>query len=276
MLHQASEKEIQQNLSFVYSLALDQSCSGYPVYTDGLKTREDFVQSVWRSFQDKNSEVLLYEVEGRVEGWIQFFFLPEDRYLQTDGFFIARHTRAALAEFLDYAGTRFSGYELYLGFPGSNTEAVSFLRERGWACVEDLCHDVLFFDRYPLAREPGDVVPVTRENFPAFRQIHDDSIYWNSDRLYKRLDDWRIYLYNRDGSPAGALFLTGGEIFGLDYREGNFDREAYDALMTRALNDCKRQGMEHIVCFHEPESQSAALEMGFSCVGEYLLFVKAI
>lgn len=276
MLRRASKEEIQQNLSFVYSMALDQTRSGYPIYTDGIRTRDDLVQALEHSFSDENAGVLLFEMEGRMEGLIQFFFLEEDRYLQTDGFLIASHTQDALAEFLAYAEARFPGYEVYFGFPGSNADAVSFLRERGWPCVERLYHDVLFLDRYRLRPEQGEVVRVNRENFPAFRQIHDDACYWTSGRLYQQLEDWRIYLYLREGLPAGALLLKEDEIFGLDYSGGAFDREVYLALTARALNDGKRQGRRYAVALHEPESQSAALEIGFSCVGEYLLFVKRI
>lgn len=280
MLRKGSWEEIEQNLDFAYSLAMDQTRSGYPLYADGIKTREDFVQSVKKCFSDENSEVLLFELEGRVEGLIQFYYLAEDRYLQTEGFSIARHTDTALAEFLDYARVHFSGYELYLGFPKRNAVAGSFLRKQGWECVEELCHNIIFFDQYSFQTEPGDVEQVTRVNFPAFQEIHDNNRFWNSDRLFQNLDSWDLYLYSKDKRPMGTLFMTavmsGGEIFGVDYRDRVFDRGAYAALMARALNDCKRRGKKYLIYLDDPKFQSAAAEMGFTCVGEYMLFVGQI
>ena len=40
---------------------------------------------------------------------------------------INRNAEQALTEFLEYAGVHFTGYDLYLGFPKRNTNAISAL-----------------------------------------------------------------------------------------------------------------------------------------------------
>ena len=44
MLVKATLEDIETYGDFVYQIALDQTKSAYPTYTDGIKTREDFLR----------------------------------------------------------------------------------------------------------------------------------------------------------------------------------------------------------------------------------------
>ena len=74
----------------------------------------------------------------------------------------------------------------------------------------------------------------------------------------------------------GYICARDGEIFDLGYRDTIFDANTYKALVTAVLNDLKSQGREHLIFFNDEESQTAALEIGFNCVAEYVLYVKNI
>lgn len=263
-----------------YALALDQTRSGYPLFSDGIATKEQFAAWAWESHTQENRDLLLFLLDGRVEGWIQFFWIEEDRYLQTDGFLIRRNTRQALAEFTEYARVHFPGYTLYLGFPRRNQDAVHALESAGWACIEESYHDVFSLADYTPRPDAQGVVRVTRENFSAFRVLHrvDASTYWNAQRIERTLDAWQIYLLagSETGAPAGAVYARDGEIFGIDYREGRFDAAVYRALVTAILNAFYRAGRTHVVFFQDEAAQSAALELGFRCAAQYVLFCKQI
>lgn len=276
MLRKATEAEISQYMDSAYDLAMAPACSGYPAYFDGMKTKEDFVFQAWRSFREENREILLFIHEETVEGWIQFYFLPEDNYLQTEGFNIRNHTQTALAELVEYCRVHYAGYELYFGFPADNCNAVSYFEELGWPCTERSWNQVLHLKDYTPRPESPNVRKVTTDNFDDFRTIYspyDAGIYWNCQRLYGALDRWHIYLYDREDKPAGAVFYMDGEIFGLIFADGIFDEEVCCALLTRAANDHKARGLAHIVFFEDEDAPSAAEEMGFQRVGKYLLFV---
>ncbi|MDE5588994.1 MAG: hypothetical protein K2J60_07605 [Acetatifactor sp.] len=66
------------------------------------------------------------------------------------------------------------------------------------------------------------------------------------------------------------------EIFGIDFPDGIYDSDVYRALLTAALNDCKRRGAKHMVFFNEDESQTDALACGFRCIGRYVCFKKTL
>lgn len=278
MLIKAAKEDIAQYMDFAYSLALDQAKSGYPLWSDGISTKEEFVDYVWESYRNDDRDILLFVVDGVVEGWIQFFYIEQDRYLQTNGFLINRNTEQALTEFLEYACAHFTGYDLYLGFPKRNTNAISFLQKRNCRLIEESYHDIFVFDGSAIQAETDGIVRVTESNFSEFRKIHqtDPDTYWSSERIFSTLNEWLIYLLYREGIAVGYICARNGEIFSLGYRDDIFDKSAYQALVTVILRDLQAAGYQHMIFFNNEESQSAALDLGFSCVGEYVLYMKSV
>lgn len=103
MLKKLAEQDLDRYVEFAYALALDVTKSGYPTYADGIKTKQDFIARARRAFSDENEEILLFEREGRTEGWIHYYHLPEDRYLDTNAFCVREGMGEALAEFTAFA-----------------------------------------------------------------------------------------------------------------------------------------------------------------------------
>ena len=278
MLVKATRKDIEQYMDFAYSLAMDQTKSGYPLWSDGISTKEEFEDHVWKSYRNDDRDIVLFVIDGVVEGWIQFFYIEQDQYLQTNGFLINSNTEQALTEFFEYAHAHFAGYDLYLGFPKRNSNAVSFLQRAGCRLIEESYHDSFAFEDSAIQPETAGIVKVTECNFSDFREIHqvDSDTYWNSDRIYSLLNEWSIYLRYRNDIAVGYVCSRDGEIFSLGYRDNVFDKNTYKALVSVILSDLKAAGYKHMTFFNDEEGQPAALELGFSCVGEYVLYVKSI
>ena len=279
MLVKATKKDIERHMEFAYSLAMDQTKSGYPLWSDGVSTKEEFAERVWKSYESEDRDILLFVVDGVTEGWIQFFYIAEDRYLQTNGFLINSHTERALTEFLEYAHGRFPGYDLYLGFPKRNTDAISALQKRNCRLIQECYHDIYIFDGADIHTETEGIVRVTESNFSEFRKIHqtDPETYWNSERIFQALDEWLIYLLYRENIAVGYICVKNGDIVSLGYGDNTFDKSAYKSLVTVILRDLQAAGYKKLIFFNDDEeSQSAALELGFSCVGEYVLYIKRV
>lgn len=277
MLIKPTAEEAEQYIDFAYELALDTTRSGYPTYTDGIKPKEDFVDTCHRGLSRDDREVLLYLEDGKVSGWIQF--LVEEEYLEANIFNIAGSIPQALAEFTDYCAANYPDCKLCMGFPGDNKDAIAYLSQNGWSCEEQSYNNVLFFEDYELRQESADVVKVTRENYSDFRRIHkrvQGDMYWNADRLYDAMDEWDIYLYG----DTAAIYCRDCEIlmdiYGVDFEDGSYHRDAFCALVTKVLNECKRQGKKNMGFFGDNENQADILDMGFHCVGEYVLFAKKV
>ncbi len=282
MLVKATAEDIRKYGELVYSLALDPAKSCYPTYGDGIKTKAGFFDAARRAIERETSEVLLFDTEERIEGWVSYFWVPEDRYLQLDGFNINRGTEQALAELLDRIKTEFAGYTAYFGFPADNREAVAFLRTHGFKCIEQDWNHSFFFDSYTPKEYDQRVEKISCENFEKFRAVYhaDPETYWDCDRIFERIDDWIIFVYGQSGTPIATVFLTGGEeyfeIYGTEFADGVFQEAVFRELLTASLNECKRLGAKFLTYFCGEEERHVLTELGFRCVGRYVLYVTEI
>ncbi len=272
-------KELEKYLDFAYGLALEPSYSGYPTYADGVKTRQDFIRQAQEALGDENKGIFLFEREGKAVGWIQYYCIPEDRYFSSSSFLTETGAAQALEEFLAFGKENYPGYDVWLGFPAENREAVEYLADHGFQLLERSQHEILFFEEYAPLPETGDLRRVTKENFQDFRELHDpiaEEMYWNSDRLFKALDQWEIYLLYENGRAEAAVYWTDGtlmlEIFGMDFRNGLFREELFRNLLIKCLNEGKNSGAKALCYFMEEQEKQLAAPLGFRHIGEYLCF----
>ena len=282
MLIKASLEDVEKYGELAYSLALQPEKSGYPTYCDGIKTKPDFFTAARKAAGGENAELLLFYLNGQFEGWISYYWIPEDKYIQTDGFAINHGAAQALAELLDRIGEALPGYTAYLGFPGENREAAVFLEARGCKCIEQAWNHSFFFENYRPAEHEDCVERISRMNFHKFRAVYHapPETYWNCDRIFDSIDEWTIFVYDRADSPAAAVFLTGNggyyEIYGMEFADDAFQEDICRALLTASLNACRRMGGKYLTYFCGERERRVLSEMGFRCVGRYVLYTTPI
>ena len=281
MLTPLQPEEFNRYVDWAYRLALDLTCSGYPTYADGIKTREAFILAAKRCLETGNREVLLFHVDGEVRGWIQWYWLPEDQYAQASCFLTATHTEQALTEFVAHAAKACPGYALHLGFPTDNARAVQWLQQNEFRLLEQSVNHTLFFDRYERREAPREVSRMSgSDDEAAFRAIHTDAdLYWTAERILADRENWHVYLYRDGNRPVAALYAQGladgwPEIFGI---AGGNHAATYRTLMTACLNDCQAAGCAHMTYFEEDESKLPILhELGFEVVSRYVCYQKIL
>lgn len=284
MLRALKQEEFERYAEFAFSLALDLSKSSYPTYTDGIKCKEDFIRTAEKAFEKENEEILLFSIEGEVKGWIHYYFLPEDNYLCPESFLTESAPEAALEEFMQYVSEKFPGADLYMSFPKENERVVAYLEADGFRLLEHSYPHVLHLEEYTCREAAKQAIYLTEERYEAFAKLHDTQageMYWNSERIKKELDDWRIYGYYEDGRLLGAIYcLNEGlmlEIFGIDFLDGRVWEDCYRALMAGCLNDAKNRGDRHLAYFAEEERELGILqEFGFCRTGTYVCYIKRI
>lgn len=277
MLRVCSKNEFEKYIDFAYELATDLTKSGYPTYCDGIKTKEMFVERSLKAFERETEEMLLFEQEGEVQGFIHYYWIPEDRYLDTTGFNVNRAMEQALSEFLTFVGERFKGYDLFLGFPAENKSAVNFLARQNFECIEDDYNNTAFLDKCNNIPESNDLIRIGKENYDSFNVLHkqiEGDIYWNSERIFADLDNWVIFVKERDGKPQGAVYYMDAldgwfEIFGIDLNNNEYHPEVFKELLNAALVHAKSRGGKVMTFFCNEEGEEAAMECGFTCIGNY-------
>lgn len=279
MLRLITEAEFDRCTGFAYELALDPARSGYPVYYDGMKTRENFVSRTRKALERPGEDVLLFVEDGEVEGLIAFEHPEEEHYLHAFTFSIRRDTGTALAEFVGYCRERWPGFLLDLGFPAENFEAISWLDGQGIPCNERSWNFLLNLDGYDPLPEPDCVKRVGAENFEEFAAVHrqiQGDMFWNCDRVRATLNRWAIFVTG-EGETAGEVLMTldgdpHEEIFALEFVDGQYHEGAFRALLTAALNLLKAHGTKWLTFFvDEGCPQGEALKaLGFRLVGTFV------
>ena len=280
MLRLCSREEFDRYVDFAYELASDLTKSGYPTYCDGIKTKEMFVARNLKAFERDTEEILLFEHDGTVQGLIHLYWIPEDLYLSTNVFNINKAAEQAIEEFLAYAGEKFKGYDLYLGFPAENKTAVEYLSGHGFECIENDYNNTAFLDEINPIPESSGTIRIDQNNYDRFQVLHEQiegDMYWNSGRIYENLDDWIIYVNEKDGKPQGAVYYTDAddgwyEIFGIDIDQDLYNSSLFKELLNTALYDTKQRNGRTMTFFCEKEYENITTECGFHCVGNYLCY----
>lgn len=280
MLKKCTRQEFEKHVDFAYALALVPSKSSYPTYRDGIKTKEMFLERAEKAFSRDTEDILLFEHNGKTEGWIHYYRIPEDKYLSTVSFNINSDAAEAMQEFLDFAKTEFCGYDLYLGYPAENKDAVKFLSSHGFECIESSYNNTAFLEKHKIMPHSDEIVRITKKNYGCFRALHEqaeENMYWNCDRIYADLENWAIFVKMTDGEPVGTVYYTRAgdgwfEIFGTDMKDGVNDPDLLAELVNAALNDAKVRGGRFMTWFCEEENLEAAKRSNFMCVGKYVCY----
>ena len=280
MLRNCTKTEFDLYADFAYELATNTEKSAYPTYCDGLKTKEMFMERLSKAFERDTEEVLLFEIDGKIEGLIHYQWLPKDNYVATCGFNINTATGQALSEFIAYVRAKCKGYDLYLGFPADNKVAIQYFEKQAFECIEDDYNNIAFMDKISVPSADKKLTRINKDNYHLFKILHDQiegDMYWNSERIFEDLDHWVIYVEQNNDSPQGAIYYmdeTDGwlEIFGVDMDGGVIHQDIFRDLLIAALSDAKNKGGRVMTFFCDEDGEQTALECGFTCVGRYLCY----
>ncbi len=290
MLIPLQEKDLDKYIDFAYELALDPARTFYPVFFDGIKTKENFIARARKAFSKPEDEILLYQADGAVEGWLHYYHLPEDHYIQLYTSCIRQNTTGALEELSGYLAERYPGCDWFVGFPAENREAEAWAKGAGFRQFDDAQNYSFFFDRYDPVPDDPSVERITEENFEKFQRVHrtiEADMFWNCQRVREKLSDWTIFVAEEDG-VAGEIIAkeiiasgSGGstyEIFAMCCEDGQHHEDLYRRLLTRFLNEGKRQSAKDLTFFvgTDDEMNRIMPELGFHHVGRYLGYHKVI
>lgn len=274
MIRNLNENEFEQYIDFAYHLVLDLSKSSFPIYTDGVKDKESFYEVARRGIERKHHEILLFEKDDVVEGWIHYYYLEEDKYLGVNTILINNGYAQALAELLDYWKNKFAGYSWNMYLPEENQEAISFLKEQGYGDRGQEYVNVLLFEDYIVQQNYKNVILVDKKNFELFRSVHsqfEDDMYWTSEKIEKHIENWEIFAYAEEEKCLGAVYYNGKgeedlEIFGIDVLDSLYKNDVIENVLICCLNHAKKSGAKSMYFFNEDTfTQELAIKVGFQC-----------
>jgi hypothetical protein len=267
MLKKLEKKDFDTYISIAYQISMDLSKTSFPVYVDGIKTKENFIQRAKKGMQSKNEEILIFVDNGSVQGLIHYYVLEEDKYIGVNFISIRESYVKALRELLDYWRIRYSGYEWNIYFPEQNVNAISYMAQIGCEDAEQSVVEVLLFDEYHMHPESDSIIHITKENFHEFSNIHhrfEKDMYWTSERMLEDLEHWEVFVLPN----KGAIYYNGKgkgnlEIFGIDICEEETSVDTSKLLLISALNHAKKSNGKSMYFFTESDTKKIAESLGF-------------
>lgn len=279
MLKKISRQEYNKYIDYIYGLSADISCSAFPIYADGVKTKELFLSKSKKGLDGKGEEILLYERDGKVCGWIHYYFIESDKYLGISSMLTEKGFGDALAELFQYWSERYKGFSWCFYLPSENREALDFMAKNGFEIASRDIVDVLLFKNYTPINQAANVIAINSGNFELFSDIHrqcDSGMYWNSERIEKNLDRWRIFAYIEEGKCIGTLYYVCAgkdlEIFGIDYADQRYNPYVTEQLLICGLNKAKETEAESMYFFNDEETHIIAEKLGFKRITEACCF----
>lgn len=276
MLRPVCLEELDVLIDAFWPVALDLTRSTYPTYTDGVKTRADFAETIRRAHQADWGEVLVHVCDGAVNGLL-VTDEADDVYVSLHVCLTHVHQPECLAETLAYLCAKHPGKTLWLGFAPENTEMLAFAEAMGFRLLDDSVNWNIALDAWNPQESELSSLPVTHGNYAAFRALWTDAdMYWNADRISAALEQWTLFI-TADGRGAVACMDEGVmlEIFGFQYRDG-YDEAVHRALLTACLNSAKANGAKYLTYFSAPEEAAVMQSQGFRRVSDYRCYEKKL
>lgn len=271
--------DIDARIDEFWFVALDLTRSTYPTYTDGIKTREDFADTLHRAAGADWGEVLLHVHGDEVNGLIVIDQVDEE-YVSLRVCLTYAHQRECLNEVLAHIVAKHAGRTLWLGFAPENADLLALARENDFGLLDDSTNWTLHLDDWAMQPEDAHVVAVKRTNYADFRAVWTDTgMYWNADRIWEAFDQWTLHVYRDEQGVLGAVACmnddVAAEIFGFQCVAG-CDECIHRALLVSCINAVKSVGTRHLTYFTDRGEAEWIAETGFRRVSDYVCYKKRL
>lgn len=278
MICELTEKDMKEAFLLAYEISQDKERNSYPIYPEPGDLQDALIGSV----KDPVDQVLgCFDKEELIAVCI-VFPMKEDKFLQTNGFFISGKYDIAGEQFIRYLRKKYPGYKALFGFPRENKYAAMFFYEQGAKCVESSYTCICAKERFIRAENEAKVKPLTEDRIEEYSKFHDyyaKDIYWTSERIMRQHNEWWIYVYEEKGKICGSIFMhveadVDAEIFGVFVEEGKDVYKVTRRLLSRTLHDLFQEipTVMDVLYFVEETSKKelqAAVETGFIRKDQY-------
>lgn len=274
MIIDCKYENIEELVEISWEVLCDRKKSSFP----RLKSYDEMYSEFLKLYTDKDDKLLVCQEDGEILGTISLFVKKSDKYLQ--GRILAKKNFNLVAtQFIEYIRDNYSGYEIDLGYPFENEEAIDFL-ERSNARLMDSCITMeLKKEDFIKLSNYDDVITLDKSNYSeysAFHDKHNPNMYWTSERIFRNIDIWSIYIIIEREKIVGSIFIkskgNNPEVFGISVGEEYKNKGLELKLLSQSIDNMFIQGKKEILYFVEEdaiEEIEATLKIGFKQVDTY-------
>lgn len=274
--------DVDEVIEFTWELSRNNLQASYP----RLNSKFDVKNEIEKSIIKENFNTIAFYNKNKLFGVCSYFWIEDERYAQTTIFIIDDGYKNIADEFINYLGRELRGYELFIGVPNTNKYAIEYFKEKGVKCVENSIVTKKDGLSKNLNLRCEFIEKIDKTNFIDYSLFHDryaisNDIYYNSENVYKEIENFRIYVYTKDKEIYGSIFVKIGkkisEVIGLfidkRYRNKGIEYILLNEMLAELYNEFGT--VKEILYFIDKDSideMDIALQAGFEIVEEYKLY----
>ena len=272
--------EVQEIADFAWELSQNDSWASYP----RVKTKIQLAENIKHAIDRNNERVIACYHDDVLRGICVYFWISDEKYAQTTQFLIQEEHFAQIAdELIEYVSGELSGYQLLIGVPATNHNAIQYFSQRNFECIE-ASFDTRLYDLQPrLSQECEGIEEITMADYEEYAIFHDkhaipNEMYYHSKNLKKDLARFRALFFREHGQIHASIFIKtgkdGAEVFGLfiddDYKDKGIESALINEMLLRLFNEFG--SLKEIVFFIEEDCVDQldfALAAGFEINDKY-------
>lgn len=204
------EMSVDELVDYCWSIYQNPKTRFYPI----MDNREDIRKVLNGAVRD---ETLLILRDGDDYAILPLIVDCEGKYLQAVGGIACERKYLEFAEmFYKYIRQKYKGYQFFIGYPSSNRDAIDFLGQEGFQCVDKLIRYERILSDHDKFTSSTFTEDLKRDGEEAFSDYHNrlyPDAYWNGTLILANRDKWTIRTI--DVSP-----IT-GSVCAMNYQKQN-------------------------------------------------------
>ncbi len=274
MLRSLKQREIKAAAKLAYNLSLNKATNSYTL----RESFHEYEAAFNYAFDALNYELLGYFNNKELIAVISFYTLKKDLYLQTNAVFIKTESETVLTEFINYLKVKYSGYEVFSGYPKENELIIAFLLKQDFQIIESSIDMRLKRSEFTPSNIINPLIKTNHDNYFDFAEFHDKKaldVYWNSQRIKADFENWIIYAYCHASKVRASITIKRnvGEIFSLLIDEEIANIGIESDLITTSLRELFADpNIEEVVFFIDSDDKKAykyTKNLGFYVYSNY-------
>lgn len=275
-------KRLDEIIDFTWELSQNKLHASYP----RINSIEELKEELEKAINLNNSNIIAYYHQDALCGICFYFWISDEKYVQTLGFLIKGEYEQIAGEFISHIGKHLPGYELFIGVPDTNRNANKYFKEKNIECIEDSIVTRICDLKPPISERCDCIEEVSQNNFKEYAMFHDKyaipaGIYFNSENLRKKMERFRIFAFRQDEKIHGSIFVKAAkdisDVIGLyidgEYKNKGIEKILINEMLTQLYNEFG--AIKEILFFIDEDSTdelNSALNAGFEIKEKYRLY----
>lgn len=275
-------ERIEEVMDFAWELSQNDLYASYP-RTDLIV---EFKEELEKAINLENHNIIAYYHQNILQGVCFYFWINNEKYVQTTGFLISANYDQVADEFICYINNQLPGYELYIGVPYTNINANYYFKKRNIVCIEDSIVTRIRNLKHHKSKGYDYIGKINISNFEQYIAFHDKhaipaEMYYNSTNLRKVIDNFRIFVFRHDEEIHGSIFVSANknisDVVGLfideEYKNKGIESILINEMLTHLYNEFG--AIREILYFieqHATDELNIALTAGFEVKERYILY----